>query len=528
MTEHEIVVRGGDVIDGSGTPPRRCDVAITGDRITGVGPRLTGRTVVDAHGLVVTPGFIDLHSHADFTVPATPHATTQLHQGVTTLLTGNCGFSPFPVADHGSRHRLPVREDRLSWDWDDAAGFRRAVERARPAINIGLQVGHGAIRHAVLGGDDRPPSPGELDRMRELVTDAARAGALGLSSGLIYAPGVFATADEVTALAEVAAGHGLLYSTHMRNETDRVVAAVEEAIGTAERAGVRLEISHLKCMGRANHGSVREALALIDRARARGVDVTADVYPYTASSTGLTSRLAPWAVDGGAGALLTRLADPELRPRIAAELRARFAHDIDPDGIVLAELPDGRYSGDIGRSLTDLAARDGADPAELALDVIVEHRARVGIVNHAMDDADVQAVLAHPMVAVASDGWVMDPTGDGVPHPRSFGTFARVLGRYVRERAVLTLEEAIRKMTSLPAGRIGLADRGVLREGAAADVVVLDPGAVTDRSTYTEPWQLADGVHAVLVNGVTAFLNGRPTGAAGGRVLAGPAARADR
>ncbi|ANY09449.1 N-acyl-D-amino-acid deacylase family protein [Pseudonocardia sp. HH130630-07] len=519
MSEHEIVIRGGEVADGTGAPRRRADVGVTGDRISGVGTGLTGDTVVDAGGLLVTPGFVDLHSHADFTLEASPYATTQLHQGVTTLLTGNCGFSPFPVGENGSRHRLPLSDDPLSWDWDDAAGFRRAVERAGPAVNVGLQVGHGTIRHAVLGGADRAPTPGELARMQGMVAAAAAAGALGLSSGLIYAPGLFGTSDEVTALVRTAAEHGMLYSTHVRNETDRVVEAVDEAVRTAERAGARLEVSHLKCMGRPNHGAVREALALLDRARERGVDVAADVYPYTASSTGLTSRLAPWAIDGGPAALLDRLADPDLRARIADALRARFAHDIDPGGVVLAELPDGPYSADVGRSLTELAERAGTGPAEVALDVIARHRAQVGIVNHAMAEEDVDTVLRHPMVSVASDGWVLEPSGPGVPHPRSFGTFARVLGRYVRERGVLSVEEAVRKMTSLPAGRLGLADRGVLRAGAAADVAVLDPATVTDRSTYTRPWQLSDGVHAVLVNGVPSLLDGALTGRAGGRVL---------
>ncbi|MEQ3549017.1 D-aminoacylase [Pseudonocardia nematodicida] len=522
MTEHEIVVRGGLVVDGTGEPGRVADVGVTGDRISGIGTGLRGGTVVDADGLAVTPGFVDLHSHADFTLQGSPHATTQLYQGVTTLLTGNCGFSPFPVADRSAPHRLPMPEDRLSWTWDDAAGFRRAVEAATPAVNVGLQVGHGTIRHAVLGGEDRPPSPAELDRMRAWVAEAARAGALGLSSGLIYAPGLFGSPDELTELVAEAARHGLLYSTHMRNETDRLAEAVAEAIGTAERAGARLEISHLKAMGRPNHGAVRTALSLIDDARARGVDVTADVYPYAASSTGLTSRLAPWAIDGGPEALLTRLADPQTRARIAEALRARFVEEIDPGGIVLADLGEGdRYAGDIGRSLAELAARDGGDPADVAMEVLAGHRAQVGIVNHAMAEDDVETVLRHPVVSVASDGWVLDAAGDGVPHPRSFGTFARVLGRYVRERGVLTLEEAVRKMTSLPASRIGLDDRGTLRVGAAADVVVLDPSGVTDRSTYTEPWQLAEGVQAVLVNGVPAVLDGATTGRTGGRVLSG-------
>ncbi|TCP45069.1 N-acyl-D-amino-acid deacylase [Tamaricihabitans halophyticus] len=523
MTEHEIVIRGGEIIDGSGAPRSRADIGITGDRISGIGPDLAGAETVDAGGLVVTPGFIDLHSHADFTLETAPHATTQLYQGVTTLLTGNCGFSPFPVVD-GLPPRLPLAGHELSWDWADAAGFGRAVARARPAVNVGLQVGHGAVRHAVLGGEDRPPTEAELVRMGQLVADAARGGALGFSSGLIYAPGLFGDIAEIAELARVAAEHGMLYSTHMRNETDRLVEAVTEAIQTAERSGVRLEISHLKCMGRPNHGAVSEALRLIEAARERGVDVGADVYPYTASSTGLMSRLASWAVDGGAAALLDRLAEPETRARIAADLRARFASEIDPAGIVLAELRPGPYAASVGQSLQDLAAGSAADAADIALDVLAAHQAQVGIVNHAMAEQDVETVLRHPAVAVASDGWTMDARGDGMPHPRSFGTFSRVLGRYVRERGVLTLEDAIRKMTSLPAERLRLTDRGLLRQGAAADLVVFDPETVLDRSTYLDPWQLSEGMQAVLLNGVPVLRDGTPTGARSGKVL-GPATR---
>lgn len=520
MSEHEIVVRGGDVVDGTGAPRRRADVGITAGRVSGIGTGLRGGTVVDAGGRIVAPGFIDLHSHADFTVEGAPQATTQLHQGVTTLLTGNCGFSPFPLGEGGSRPRLPLGDhDGMSWDWTDAAGYRAAVTRARPAVNIGLQVGHGSIRHAVLGDEDRAPSPEELARMRGLVADAARAGVLGLSSGLIYAPGLFGGAEEVTALVTEAARHGMLYSTHIRNETDRVVESVAEAVAAAEAASARLEVSHLKCMGRPNHGSVARALELLDAARERGVDVAADVYPYTASSTGLSSRLAPWAVDGGPAALLERLADPATRERIAEALRVRFATDIDPTGVVLAEVGTGPYAGDVGRSLTELAARDGQDPAETALRVLQGHRAAVAIVNHAMADDDVDRVLTHPMVSVASDGAELAPTGRGTPHPRSFGTFSRVLGRYVRERGVLTLEDAVRKMTSLPASRLRLDDRGVLRAGAVADVVVFDPDTVLDRSTYVDPWQLSVGVDTVFVNGVRALDGGVPTGAVAGRAL---------
>ncbi|MFR9723280.1 N-acyl-D-amino-acid deacylase family protein [Streptomyces sp. MS19] len=518
----DIALNGGLVVDGTGAPARPLHVGVRDGRIAALATEpLAARREIDATGQVVTPGFIDLHSHADYSLEPTPGADTQLTQGVTTLVTGNCGHSPFPVDEGGMLPRSGALDgSALSWTWKDTDGFRAAMTAVNPGVNLAFQLGHNAVRLAVLGMADRAPDEDELRRMRALVEDAARQGVVGFSTGLIYTPGLFAATDEVRALVRTAAAHGLLYSTHMRNESSHVIDAVREAIGTAEAAGARLEISHLKAMGPENHGAVTEALALLDAARERGVDVTADVYPYTASSTGLISRLPAWAVDGGVDATLGRLADPAARERIAGELRARFGRDIDPEGVVVAALPEGRYSGSVGRSIAGIGRAEGTDPAEAALRVLESHRCSVAIVNHAMSEDDVTAVLRHPWVSVASDGWVMTDERTGRPHPRSFGTFSRVLGRYVRERGVLTLEDAVRKMTSLPASRIGLTDRGVLREGAAADVAVFDPAAVTDRSTYDEPWQLSTGFSTVLVNGVPGLLGGELTRTPGaGRVL---------
>jgi N-acyl-D-amino-acid deacylase len=411
-------------------------------------------------------------------------------------------------------------DTRLSWAWAEAAGFGAALMRAAPAVNIGLQVGHNAVRLEVLGEEDRPPTSDELAQMCSLIEQAAsQPGVVGFSSGLIYAPGVFADSAEMHTLVAAAARAGLLYSTHIRDETSGMVFAVEEAIDTAERSRARLEISHLKAMGPENWGAVDRALDLIDAARARGVDVAADVYPYTASSTTLLSRLPKWANDGGNDALLERLSDSDTRTQIATELRARFGRDIDPEGVVLAELPVGPYSRYIGQSLAAIGRLHGRDPADVALAVLAEHNATATIVNHAMSDADVACVLAHPMVSAASDGWTMTATGQGRPHPRSFGTFARVLGKYVREEHTLSLEDAIRKMTSLPASRIGVTDRGVVEEGFAADIAIFDPATITDNSTFDDPWQLATGVTSVLVNGVPTLIDGQATGSHAGQLV---------
>ncbi|WP_326692293.1 D-aminoacylase [Streptomyces sp. NBC_01795] len=524
MSEFDIVINGGDVVDGTGAPMRRLNVGIAGGRIRELsGDTLTGARSIEATGQVVAPGFIDLHSHADYTLESTPQAATQVHQGVTTLVTGNCGHSPFPFEDLDLIRRASNFDDReLSWDWTDATGFRKAIDGVMPAVNVGLQIGHNAVRLAVLGDEDRQPTEAELNQMCGLIKDAAIEGAVGFSTGLIYAPGVFASADEVRALVATSASAGLLYSTHIRNETSALTDAVREAIETAEYSGARLEISHLKAMGPENHGSVVRALTLIDEARERGVDVTADVYPYTASSTSLVSRLSAWAVDGGKDALLARLSDATTRDRIATELRARFGRDIDPEGLVIADLPEGPYSGSIGASAAEIGRAEGTDPAEAALRVLEKHDANVLIVNHAMCEEDVSTVLRHPQVSVASDGWTMTEQGAGQPHPRSFGTFARVLGRYVRERGILSLEDAVRKMTSLPASRIQMTNRGVLRAGKVADIAVFDPGTIIDNSTFEKPWALATGCSTVLVNGVPTLLDGSLTGWTGGQVLSAP------
>ncbi|NED98478.1 D-aminoacylase [Phytoactinopolyspora alkaliphila] len=520
MSHHEIVVRGGTVIDGTGSEPATADVGITGGRIRAVEPGLTGDRVIDASGYVVAPGFIDLHSHADFSIEGWPAATTQLYQGVTTLLTGNCGFSPFPVADLAeAKAASAFFAPELSWDWTDHDGFAAAVTGRRPAVNVAAQIGHSSLRLAAMGAAERSASGEDLTAMSDLLSAAATSGAYGFSTGLIYAPGTYSTVDEVRHLVGVAAAHGLLYSTHIRNESERLLEAVDEAIQAAEKGAARLQISHLKAAGPRNHGKVADALAMIDDAASRGLDVAADVYPYTASSTTLTTRLPTWALDGGTGDLLRRLADPAGRERILDALRSTVGQSLAPEKVVIADVGEGRFSEAAGLSLADVARVEGVDDAEATLRILEAHDAAVAVVMHGMSDADVETVLRHPRVAVASDGWVMRPSGPGRPHPRNFGTFPRVLAHYVRERGVLTLSDAIRKMTSLPASRLGLSDRGVIRAGAVADVVVFDPDTVVDRSTFADPWQLSAGVNTVLMGGQVALENGEPTGVRAGSVL---------
>lgn len=520
----QVALRGGLVVDGTGSSGRRLDVGVTDGRVTALAPTVHAAHEIAADGLIVAPGFIDLHSHADFTIEGWPGADTQLAQGVTTMVTGNCGFSPYPLDPDGQlRRATSFLGPDISWSWTDATGFGRSVEDARPGANVITQVGHCSLRIAAMGSDERPPGPDELATMQHLIAEAAAAGAYGFSTGLIYAPGTYAAEDEVVALLRTAAAAGLIHSTHMRHEGAGLLDALAETLRGAELSGIGLEISHLKSIGPAHHGKVGEALAMIDEAVARGVDVQADVYPYTASSTSLMSRLPSWTLDGGPEQMQRRLADPDTRARIQDEVTTRVGESFTLEGTVLSSISAGPYTHHTGRSLAQIATREGQSGIAVMLDVLATHGAGVSMVNHAMAAADVAEVLAHPLVSVASDGWIMKPTGEGTPHPRSFGTFARVLQHYVRETGLLSLEQAVHKMSGLPARRLGLDDaavpRGVITPGAAADLTCFEAETVAERATYENPWQLATGTRTVLVNGRVAVADGRITAERGGQLL---------
>jgi N-acyl-D-amino-acid deacylase len=529
----ETLIVNAEIVDGTGGPRFHGELGIVDGRIAHLARRPADATAsdarqadratrtIDAGGQIVAPGFIDLHSHADFSIQGAPAAETQLTQGVTTSLVGNCGSSPFPTRSitRDNQHL----EAAFTGEWSDTEGFITALEDMRPGINIALQIGLSTVRSFCMGSGDVQPDDADLRAMRREISAAAESGVFGFSSGLIYAPGSYADPREMVDLVSAAADAGLLHSTHMRNEAGDLLEAVDEAITTAERAGARLEISHLKALGPGNRGLPAVALERIEDARTRGLDVMADVYPYTASSTGLTSRLPGFAMDGGKDAMVERLAHPPMRAAIAEAVASRFGADIDPAGVIVAALGPSTtgddYSWTIGLGLTEIGERDGCAPEEAAMRLLHAHDGSVAIVNHAMDPQDVEAVLAHPLVSIASDGWTLAATGAGRPHPRSFGTFARVLGHYVRDRGVMPLEEAIRKMTSQPADRLRLNDRGMLAIGKVADVVIFDAATVRDNATYSDPWQLSSGVSTVLLAGEAAVSDGAVTDRRCGRVL---------
>jgi N-acyl-D-amino-acid deacylase len=528
----DLLFAGANVVDGTGAAGFRADVSVVDGHIDQVGQlgHVSATTVIDARDLVLSPGFIDLHTHSDFTLTRFPRALPMTAQGVTTQLTGNCGFSPFPV--------LPARMELLReysgfldaglpWgSWNTAAEFLTLLDKLPLSGNVACQVGHGSVRMAVMGFDTAEPTPGQLAEMAGHVADAMAAGAYGISSGLTYAPASAATTAELIAVAAAAAEAGGFYSTHIRSEATTLVEAVAEALEVGRRAGLPVQLSHHKVMGRANWPKVGDTLEMVDKASSGGMDVLMDQYPYTAGSTGLAVVLPRWALVGGVAKMRERLADPVQREKIREQIAAQRPEELkaglrvfEPDTVVIAEVPDGPLTEHIGRTLTEVAEARGQNPVDAALDLLAEAGGEILTIVHGQSEDNLRRIMRHPLTAIGSDGWTLSPEAGGRPHPRSYGTYARVLGQYVREEKVLSLEEAVRKMTSLPAGRLGLTDRGVITEGAVADLVLFDPNSITDNATFEHPHRFCGGVRMVVVNGVVVVDGGKDTGAAAGRVL---------
>ena len=516
----DLLLRGGTVIDGTGAPAVRADVAVTNGRITDVGA-FTGRRarrMIDARGRVVAPGFIDIHSHSDESMFVNSALESALHQGVTLVVCGNCGGSAAPL--HGLAAEEADREYArlgIKRSWSSFYEYVAAVERNGTAINVCSYVGHGTLRMSVMGAEARPPTANELAEMRRLLARALDEGAVGLASGLIYPPSAYGTTDELSSLCEVVQAKGGLYASHIRNEGGRLLEAVEENLEIGRRSRVRVQLSHHKASGQKNWGKVRGSVEKIEAARASGIDVQADQYPYTASSTGLAVTIPNWVHEGGSVRLTERLRDPAVRGRIRDEATETGRAW---DRIVIARArhhPE--YSG---RSVADLAKAAGKDPLEWTCDTLVEHEGAVDIVHHSMSEDDVRFVMAQPWIAIGSDSRANAPYGPlsfGKPHPRSYGTFPRVLGHYARDGGVLAVEDAVRKMTTLTARHLRLRDRGEVRIGAWADLVVFDPDRVKDVATYDDPHRYPEGIEYVLVNGAVAVEGGETMPDRAGRFL---------
>jgi N-acyl-D-aspartate/D-glutamate deacylase len=500
---YDLLLQGGLVVDGTGRPSSAADVAVRGDRIARVGSIdvSEAKKVLAVDGLVVAPGFIDMHAHIQTTIHEYPLAENFTRQGITTIVASlHSGDQPWPLEDY--------------------------MAALKVAPNVGFFAGHSWVRKEVLGLDDRDPTAAELERMKDLVEESMLQGALGLSTGLLYVPANYAETEEVIELAKVAARHGGIYVTHMRNEGSGLLDSVAESIRIGREGGLPVQIQHHKAVGKPQWGLSARTLQMIDDARAKGLDVKLDLYPYTASSTGSSILFPQWSLAGGAEAFAARIAEPETRRRIEEDMKRIFLEERAGDDLASIQFRivpfDHAYDG---KTLADLA-RDRGMPqtVDTAVSLLIEMQLKGGFsaIYHSMNEEDVAAILRHPLAMIETDGDNVS-YGIGFPHPRSYGAFPRVLGRYVREQKLLSLEEAVRRMTSLPAEQIGQRERGKIAEGSYADIVVFDPETIVDRATYTDPHQYAVGIHHLVVNGVPVIRNGAYTGERPGRVLKGPA-----
>lgn len=499
---YDVVIKNGLVVDGAGNDTVRTDLAIRNGKIVATGKFDTGQRVgriIDAQGLIVAPGFIDIHTHAERKLPLCPAAENYITQGVTTVIGGNCGGSPLPMGK-----------------------YIRKVDSTGLAINLGLLVGHNTIRRKVMGSANRSPTPAELVKMKELVKQAMADGAFGLSTGLKYVPGAFSKTDEVVALAKMVAESGGIYATHMRDEGLGLIGAVREALIIGDKANIPVEISHLKAMGKSMWGSSKKVLAMIDSARAAGLDVTFDQYPYTATSTGLGVLFPAWSLAGGRSVYTKEWQKPEIRSRVKAGVIHNLKYDRgggNPANVVIIS---SSYDPSLnGMNLTQITSRFYPEmtienAAETAIRLMLA--GRHSCIYHCLNEADVRRIMKHPVGLIASDSHTVSPD-EALPHPRNFGTFPRVLGHYVRELHLLTLAQAVHKMTGAVADRLNLHDRGTVTKGKWADIVVFDAEKIIDRATWSEPKQISEGIEYVLVNGKLVLDEGKPIDVKPGKFL---------
>ncbi len=534
---HDVILRGGTVLDGSGGPPIVADVALDGDRVSAVGrlDQARGRLEVDASGLAVAPGFINMLSWATESLLADGRSLSDIKQGVTLEVFGE-GWSMGPLTPE-MKEEMVRRQRDIKFDvaWTTLGEYLEHLEERGVSTNVASLVGATTVRIHELGYADRAPTGQELARMQDLVREAMAQGALGVGSSLIYAPAFYASTDELVALAQAAGESGGLYISHLRSEGDRLLEAVDELIAIARRAGVPAEIYHLKQAGRSNWDLLDKVVSRVEAARAEGLDIGADMYTYTAGATGLDAAMPPWVQEGGHEAWVRRLRDPAVRRKVAAEMRRpaegwenllRMAGSAEK--VLLVEFKNEALKPLTGRTLAAVAAERGVSPEEAAMDLVVEDDSRVGAIYFLMSEENVRRQIALPWMTFGSDEASLAPEGVFLlsnPHPRAYGNFARLLGHYVRDEKVLPLQEAVRRLTSLPAERLGLQGRGRLEPGAYADVVVFDPARVRDQATYEDPHRLAEGVLHVFVNGVQVLEGGEHTGALPGRVVRGPGYR---
>lgn len=531
----DVLITNGRVVDGTGAPWFRADVGIVGDRIVAMGS-LAGRpakTTVDASNLVVAPGFIDMLGQSEFNVLVDPRAASKITQGVTTEITGE-GSSIAPMNDAMAKaSKAQFDQFKVPMDFRTLGEYFARLGQKRPAINVGTFVGAGGLRAYVIGNAQKAATPADLDRMKALVAEAMQQGALGVSTSLQYVPGRFASTDELVELAKVARQYGGIYISHQRSESGAIMASLDEVFTIAERANIPAEVWHLKTAYKANWGRMPDVLKRFDEARARGLDVTANMYPYDRASNGLDACLPLWVREGGLDAMLQRLRDPQMRDRIKRDMDDPNARDWENQwygsgggaGVMVSTVLDPSLRKWEGKTLVEIGKEMGKDPRDAAMDLVIADRGETSVIISIMREDDVRLALSNPLIAIGTDSGARaedGPLSESKSHPRAWGSFTRILGKYVRDEKLLTLEEAIRRFTSRPALRVGITDRGILRPGMKADITLFNPLTVRDVSTFVDPTHYSEGVQYVFVNGQAVVSNGAITAARPGDVIRGP------
>ncbi len=534
---YDLLIKDGTIVDGSGWARYRADVAIQGDRIVRIGklPGATAKRVIDARGLVVTPGFIDMLGQSETYVLIDPRTMSKVMMGVTTEVTGE-GDSIAPVNERLIKEQEDFnRRYNLTMDWHTLAEYFQRLEKQGSGVNMATFVGATQIRAYVMGFDDRAPTSAELAEMKQLVADAMKDGALGVSTSLQYVPARFAKTDEIVELAKVARQYGGIYATHQRSEANALDASLQEVFTIAKQARIPVEIWHLKTAYKKNWGRMPEVLKKIADARAQGLDITADVYPYIAGSTSLNACLPPWALEGGVEKTLARLRDPQIRERLKKEISSDskeweniYLGSGGPSGVLIGSVVNRELESLQGKRLAEIATEQNKDPLDALFDLILADHSQTGAIYFMMNENDLLAAMRSPFVRFCTDSGARatdGPLSSAKSHPRGWGSYPRILGRYVREQNVLTLEKAVQKMTGMPAARVGLKDRGLLREGMFADIAIFNPATVIDRATFEAPNQYPEGVPYVIVNGQLSVDAGKRTSALAGKPLRGPGYR---
>jgi len=524
--EFDIIIRNGEVINGTGGKGIRVDIGIIDDKIAAIGnlSEKTSKQIIDAAGLIVSPGFIDIHTHTGTDLLVNSRAESKIRQGVTTEIGGQCGSSPGPWNEESFKKvkKNYFEEYELEIDWKDLDGFFSRLEKSGTSVNLAMMVGHGTIRDYAMGMNDRHPSTAELEKMKALLTEAVEQGACGLSTGLEYTPGSFAATEEIIQLAKVLNKFGLPYATHIRNEDDRVLEAIEEALEIGKKAEVPVQISHLKAIGKRNYHKIDKILEHIEKASGEGLPVNFDRYPYIAYSTGLSILFPLWSREGGDEEFVKRITDNSLKKRIKEEVLNKVHLLGDWNKVMICSAFNEKDNLLAGKRIGDAASETGMDPYDFSVELLERNENRVSIVGFGMDEEGTKKILSHPLAMVGSDGAIAAPYGKlskGKPHPRYYGTFPRAIGHYCRKEKIFNLPEVIRKITSMPAEKAGLKNRGKIKESYCADITIFDYQTIIDTATFVEPHNYPEGIKYVLVNGKIVIKNGDHTGKFPGKIL---------